>query len=57
MSRRRSPELPEWIEGFIKKSDRKKQPFVKVACAALPDTLMESGLFGYEPGAFTGPNA
>ncbi|MEO8077545.1 MAG: sigma 54-interacting transcriptional regulator, partial [Acidobacteriota bacterium] len=35
-------------------SVRAKKPFVKVSCGALPDTLIESELFGYEKGAFTG---
>ena len=35
-------------------SPRAKKPFIKVSCAALPDSLIESELFGYERGAFTG---
>ncbi len=38
-------------------SERKDKPFVPIDCGALPDELLESELFGYEAGAFTGAKA
>lgn len=47
----------EMIADFIvKHSSRVRNPFIKVNCGAIPDTLIESELFGYESGAFTGAN-
>jgi len=43
--------LAEYIH---KASNRRNYPFIKVNCAALPESLIESELFGYEKGAFTG---
>jgi transcriptional regulator with PAS, ATPase and Fis domain len=42
------------VQNLYQQSNRTGKPFVKVNCAALPDTLLESEMFGYEPGAFTG---
>ncbi len=47
----------EVIAGIIhSNSNRKDGPFIKVNCGAIPDNLLESELFGYEAGAFTGAN-
>lgn len=37
-----------------KSSSRKNQPFISINCGAIPESLLESELFGYEEGAFTG---
>lgn len=41
---------------IYKVSDRNKAPFLTINCAALPENLLESELFGFEKGAFTGAN-
>jgi two-component system response regulator PilR (NtrC family) len=44
-------------KAIVQCSDRASQPFICVNCSALPESLMESELFGYEKGAFTGADA
>ncbi len=39
---------------FHNNSNRRKYPFVKINCGAIPENLLEAELFGYEPGSFTG---
>ncbi|KJS14002.1 MAG: hypothetical protein VR67_02480 [Peptococcaceae bacterium BRH_c8a] len=43
------------VTRLIHKAGRRaKQPFIRINCGAIPENLLESELFGYEPGAFTG---
>jgi DNA-binding NtrC family response regulator len=43
-----------FAQALHQNSPRRHKPFIKVACAALPETLLESELFGHEKGSFTG---
>ncbi|MBA2681683.1 MAG: sigma-54-dependent Fis family transcriptional regulator [Ktedonobacteraceae bacterium] len=42
------------VRGIHEQSQQKKHPFVAINCAAIPENLLETELFGYEKGAFTG---
>src|SRR5215475_7024332 len=44
-------------KAIVQSSDRAEQPYVCLNCAALPESLIESELFGYERGAFTGADS
>ncbi|MBO9204830.1 MULTISPECIES: sigma-54-dependent transcriptional regulator [Niastella] len=41
---------------IVQASERKTKPFIRINCAAIPASLIEAELFGYEKGAFTGAN-
>jgi transcriptional regulator with PAS, ATPase and Fis domain len=42
------------VDAIYKNSNRADKPLIKINCGAIPDTLFESELFGYEAGSFTG---
>ena len=44
-------------QAIVKSGDRKEKPFICLNCSAIPESLMESELFGYDKGAFTGADA
>lgn len=44
-------------EYIFEKSNRNRKSFIKINCAAIPERLLESELFGFEPGSFTNANA
>ncbi len=46
-----------FVKALHQQSSRSSQPLIAVNCAAIPDELIESELFGYEKGAFTGANS
>ncbi|HZG16286.1 MAG TPA: sigma 54-interacting transcriptional regulator [Candidatus Bathyarchaeia archaeon] len=45
-----------FAHGLHNKSDRKKETYIEVNCGAIPESLFESEMFGYEAGSFTGAN-
>ena len=44
------------VQSLCRMSARNGKPFIKINCSALPENLLESEMFGYEKGAFTGAN-
>ncbi|MBS5280847.1 MAG: sigma-54 factor interaction domain-containing protein, partial [Butyricicoccus pullicaecorum] len=44
-------------ETIAENSPRKGKPFIRINCGAIPENLLESELFGYEKGAFTGADS
>ena len=42
------------VDGILRLSGKRRRPFVNINCSAIPESLMESELFGYTAGSFTG---